>query len=66
MASAGKFEKMASKIASLNKAEAKKKIIKFKAGFKMDFTEAYLDSLSVDKLRHILFAALSTKMRTHM
>ena len=52
------FEQTASAIASLNRSELTKRIRNFRGRFKLDFTEAYLKKLSVDRLRHILLAAL--------
>ena len=60
MASADSFEKMSSSIGSLSKSEVKKRLIGFKSKLNLDFTETYLDALSLDKLRHILFAAMVT------
>lgn len=57
------FEKIAASIASLSKAQAKKRIQGFKGNFKLDFTESYLNGLSVDRLRHILMAAMTTKLK---
>ena len=57
MVSRDRFEKTAVSIASLNKNQLKKKIRGFKGRFRLDFTEDYLNKLSVDRLRHILFAA---------
>ncbi len=57
------FEKIAASIASLSKAQAKRRIQSFKGNFKLDFTESYLNSLSVDRLRHILMAAMTTKLK---
>ncbi|MHC4721266.1 MAG: hypothetical protein ACYS6I_01010 [Planctomycetota bacterium] len=42
----------------MNKTEIKNRLLHFKGRFKFDFTEAYLDASSVDKLRHILVAAM--------
>jgi hypothetical protein len=47
-------------VCSLGKAELKQRIRNFKGRFKLDFSEEYLDSLGVEKLRHILMAALMT------
>ncbi|MFC1780674.1 hypothetical protein ACFLZ8_00230 [Planctomycetota bacterium] len=47
-------------IATLGRSELKKRIINFRGRFKLDFTEDYLNKLSVDRLRHILLAALLT------
>lgn len=58
MASKGYFEQTATSIASLGRNELKRQIKNFKGRFKLDFTEDYLNKLSVDRLRHILLAAL--------
>ena len=51
------FEKMCSKIASMSKREVIRKLINFKGPIKMDYTTDYLESLTADRLRHILLAA---------
>jgi hypothetical protein len=61
MALVRSLEQTASSINSLNKSQLKRHLLNFKGSFKLDFTEEYLDSLSVDKLRHILLAAVMTK-----
>ena len=53
-----KFEQTATSIASLGRMELQKRIKNFRGRFKLDFSEDYLDKLSVDRLRHILLAAL--------
>jgi hypothetical protein len=58
MASRKYFEQTATSIASLGRAELKRRIKNFHGRFKLDFTEDYLNRLSVDRLRHILLAAL--------
>jgi len=59
-----RFEKTAVSIATLNKSQLKNRIKHFKGRFKLDFTENYLNDLTVDRLRHILLAALiSTSAR---
>ena len=58
MASRGYFEQTATSIASLGRNELKRRIKDFHGRFKLDFTEDYLNDLSVDRLRHILLAAL--------
>ena len=52
------FEQTATSIAALGKDELKKRIKNFRGRFRLDFTEDYLNNLSVDRLRHILLAAL--------
>jgi hypothetical protein len=58
MASVEYFEETSTSIAALDKDELKKRIKNFRGRFKLDFTEDYLNNLSVDRLRHILLAAL--------
>ena len=52
------FEQTATSIASLGRNEVKRRITNFRGRFKLDFTEDYLNNLSVDRLRHLLLAAL--------
>lgn len=63
MASRQYFERTATSIAALGRSELKRKIKNFRGKFKLDFTEDYLDRLSVDRLRHILLAALINAKR---
>ncbi len=58
MASTSYFEKEATTIATLGRNELTTRIKNFRGRFKLDFTEEYLNKLSVDRLRHILLAAL--------
>lgn len=52
------FEQTATSIASLGRDELKRRIKGFEGRFTLDFTESYLNNLSIDRLRHILLAAL--------
>ena len=52
------FEKEATSLAALGRNELERRIRNFKGRFKLDFTEDYLNKLTVDRLRHILLAAL--------
>ena len=52
------LEKEATTIAALGRRELTRRIRNFRGCFKLDFTEDYLNKLSVDRLRHILLAAL--------
>ena len=52
------YDRTVTSIAALGKNELKRQIRGFRGRFKLDFTEHYLDSVSVDRLRHILLAAL--------
>jgi hypothetical protein len=58
MSSVTYFDKEATLIAALDRNELKRRIKNFRGRFKLDFTEDYLNKLSVDRLRHILLAAL--------
>jgi hypothetical protein len=58
MASITYLERQATSIAALGRNELKSRIKNFRGRFKLDFTEDYLNKLSIDKLRHILLAAV--------
>jgi len=58
MISKRNFEQTAVSIATLGKNELTNKIKTFKGRFKLDFTDDYLKKLTVDRLRHILLAAM--------
>ncbi len=62
MSSPSSFEELSSSIASLSKSEVKRRLRNFK-GMRLDFTERYLNGQSTDKLRHMLLAAMTTRMR---
>ena len=57
MASKKYFEREATSIAALGRQELERRIRNFRGRFKLDFTQDYLNKLSVDRLRHILLAA---------
>ena len=52
------LERRTTQIATLDRDQLKKRIRSFRGPFPMDFTEDYLDAVSVDRLRHILLAAV--------
>jgi hypothetical protein len=58
MATREYFEREATSIAALGRHELEIRIRNFRGGFKLDFTQDYLRKLSVDRLRHILLAAV--------
>jgi len=58
MASIQYFDREATSIAALGRNELKRRIRNFRGRFKLDFTEDYLNHISVERLRHILLAAL--------
>jgi hypothetical protein len=57
------LERLAVTISSLDRGEVENKIKGFQGTFKLDFTEEYLKNLTVDRLRHILFAAMAANLR---
>ena len=58
MHSCSYFEHSATSIAALSRTQLKRRIKSFRGRFKLDFTDDYLDTISLDRLRHILMAAL--------
>ena len=58
MSSARYVEMQVTSVAALGRDELKRRIRNFRGRFKLDFTEDYLNKISVDRLRHILLAAL--------
>ena len=54
-----------SSLARMTKQELKGHIRNFDGGFKLDFTEAYMEAASEESLRHILFAVLSNARARH-
>jgi len=64
MASKQDFEQTATSIAALDRSELERRIRNFRGRFKLDFSEDYLHNLTVDRLRHVLLAAL-INAKTH-
>ncbi|MHC4244523.1 MAG: hypothetical protein ACYS3N_11930 [Planctomycetota bacterium] len=64
MSSARYVERQVTSVASLGRDELTRRIRNFRGRFKLDFTEDYLNKISVDRLRHILLAAL-INAKTH-
>jgi hypothetical protein len=54
----GQFEEMAAALSDLSRDDLKQRIKDFRGRFKLDFSDDYLDALSLDRLRHLLLAAL--------
>lgn len=61
-ATAHRLDHLTVSIASLGRSEIRRRLKNFKGGFKLDFTEEYLSKLSLDRLRHILLAAMLTNI----
>ena len=57
------FEQYCAYVTSLNKEELKDRLLHFEGPIRMDFTEDYLESQDVERLRHILLAAVVTAER---
>lgn len=60
-----RIEKTTVSIATLNRGQLKRQIKNFRGRFKLDFSEDYLETASIDRLRHILLAALITGKSRH-
>ena len=56
------FDKMAAKIAEMTRNDVIYRIHAFEK-FRLDFTDSYLNDLSIDKLQHILLAAMMTTVK---
>jgi hypothetical protein len=54
----GEPEQMAASLAELDREDLKQRIKDFRGRFKLDFSDDYLDALSLERLRHLLLAAL--------
>ena len=64
MSSGQYVERQVTSVAALGRDELTRRIRNFRGRFKLDFTEDYLNKISVDRLRHILLAAL-INAKTH-
>ncbi len=51
-------DKMSVKVASMSRSQWKWTLLSLRTRFRMDFTKEFLESLSRDRLRYILLAAL--------
>ncbi|OHB59401.1 MAG: hypothetical protein A2173_11760 [Planctomycetes bacterium RBG_13_44_8b] len=63
MSTTENYEQLIRMVASLGRNDVVQKIKSFNGRFRLDFTDEYLKGLSLDRLKHILFAALSTKFK---
>ena len=52
------LERRATLIATLNRDQLTRRIKHFRGPFRLDFSDDYLEATSLDRLRHILLAAL--------
>lgn len=59
------FEYLARVIAVMKRDDVKDEIMGFDGRFKLDFSEDYLEHLTVDRLRHILLAAKIQQSQIH-
>ena len=51
-------DSVAIQLAALSRDEIKPRLLDFPSRTRLDFTEEFLEKLSTDQLRHILFAAI--------
>ncbi len=51
------YEQLVQSIQSMSREDVTSEILRFNGRFRLDFTEEYLNQISVDRLRHILLAA---------
>jgi len=54
------FERTVALIATLSRDELKSRLKDFQGSIKLDFTDDYLDTVSLDRLRHIVLAVVLT------
>lgn len=52
------FETACTAVAEMDKTEIMQRILHFDGPVRLDFTETYLDTLDLNKLQHILLAAI--------
>ena len=65
MAPTNSLRELISSIADMPKTELISQLCNFNGDFALDFTEDYLNTLTVDRLRHILWAAAVTQLQNH-
>ena len=53
-------ERTVAVIATLSRDELKTRLKDFQSSIKLDFTDSYLDTVSLDRLRHIVLAVALT------
>lgn len=51
-------DRLAALVASMSREQLKPRLMSFPSRTRLDFTEDFLDKLSTEQLRHILFAAM--------
>jgi len=56
-------ERITCDVARMGRRKLKSRLLNFRGRFKLDFSEAYLESQPVDRLRHILLAAMLQRLR---
>ncbi len=59
------FERTVTRLATLSRDELKSRLKSFQKSIKLDFTDDYLDSVSLDRLRHIVLAVVLTCKAGH-
>ena len=51
------MDRLACAVAQMNRVKVQRELMHFHGRFKLDFTEDYLNSMTLERLRHILVAA---------
>ncbi len=52
------LEQSATAVVGMGKSELKKRIRNFNGRFRLDFSDDYLNGINIERLRHILMAAM--------
>jgi len=53
----GQMEKLAGRIAKMNRQQVIALLRSFECSFKLDFTDEFLEAISMERLRHIILGA---------
>lgn len=57
-------DEVASTVATMSREEVQKEIMYFNGRFKLDFTPEYLNTQTLERLRHILLAAKLQQLKS--
>ncbi len=60
-----KLNNVATTVAEMSREEVQREIIHFNGRFKLDFTPEYLMAQTLERLRHILFAAKLQQLKSN-
>ena len=65
LSSRAQIDQLVCTISQMGRKKVKSELLNFRGRFKLDFTDDYLESLSLERLRHILLAAKVQHLRNH-